>query len=206
MRINNVPIAPNMFDVSTYRRPLSLETTSAIILVNRVKDWQPLIEVSYVTLLNNCPKCLAVKTLDDLSYTTSGDFQMAKKEYLLLQEVEKAIVTKVGTNIFHDWYGTGLHDLIGSKITDLEFVRAKILEQVSSAVDKVRNVQKQLVASNRKVDPGELFGELLGVDLEETADPTIVSVTVTFTAQSGKNLAFTQLIDLSTTRESVAFT
>jgi hypothetical protein len=205
LRVNNVAAAPNTYGVVTTKKPLSLEYTSSVVMTNKILYWDPLIEVSYVTLDKTCPKCLSVKTVDDFSYTQSGDIKMAKKEYLLLQMMEKAIVTKVSSNPFHSWYGTDLHSLIGSKIVDISFTKTKIIEQVSAAVETVKNLQKSLVASNRLVDPGELFGQLLNIDVRQGDDPTIVLVTVIFTSQSNQTLEFSQLIDLSTTRERVAF-
>jgi hypothetical protein len=76
---------------------------------------------------------------------------------------------------------------------------------VSASIEKVKNVQKQLVASNRKVDPGELFGQLLNIDVQQMDDPTIIMVTVVFTSQSNKQMEFSQLIDLSSVRERIAF-
>ena len=205
LRINNIIINQNKYGVVTTRKPLSLVLTSSIVTTYKVKDWRPLVEVSYVTFSGNCPKCLAVNTVDDVIYTSSGDFKMVKKEYFLLQAVEKAIVTKIASNSFHEWYGTNLHSLIGRKITDLDFLKTKIVEQISTAIEKLKNVQKQLLASNRKIDPGELFGQLLKIDIEQTDDPTIIMVTVVFTAQSNQVLEFSQLVDLATTRERVAF-
>jgi len=205
LRINNIVIDPNLYGVVTERAPLSLALKSSIRVEYIVKDWRPLIEVSYVTYANNCPKCLALNTVDDVVYTASGDIKMVKKEYLLLQVLEKAIVTKVTSNPFHDWYGTGLHSLIGTKITDMSFIRTKIIDQVSSAIEKIKTVQKQYVASNRKVESGELFGQLLSLTVDPTEDPTMVAVSVVFTAQSGQTLEYSQLIDLTTARERVAF-
>jgi len=205
LRINNAVIAPNRYTVISYKQAQSLNPASSVRMSYKVPDWEPLIEVNYTTYANNCPKCLAVKYVDDVIYTPSGDFQMAQKEYLLMQTVEKAIITKIASNPFHDWYGTGLQSLIGTKITDLSFMKNKIIEQVSASIEKIKNVQKQLVASNRKVDPGELFGQLLNVDVQQMDDPTIIMVTVVFTSQSNKQMEFSQLIDLSSVRERVAF-
>lgn len=205
LRINNVVVETNQYSVSTVRGSLSLTLTSSILMRYIVKDWQPLVEVNYITYANNCPKCVGINTVDDIVYTASGDFKMVSKEYLLLQTVEKAIITKVTTNPFHDWYGTGLHSLIGSKITDMSFLRTKIIDQISNAIEKVKTVQKQYVSANRKVDPGELFGQLLSLTVDPTEDPTMVAVAVVFTAQSGQTLEYSQLIDLTTARERVAF-
>jgi hypothetical protein len=203
--VNNVEQRASSYNIVTTRKPLSIESTSLIRMKNKVKHWEPLVEVNYVTFSNYCPKCLGIKTVDDLVYTAAGDMNVARREYLLVQRVEKIIVTKINSNPFHDWYGTGLHSLVSSKAIDIGFLKTKIIEQISSAIEKLKSVQRQLIASNRKVDPGELFGQLLGIDVTQADDPTVILVTVTFTSQNDTTLEFSQLIDLSTARERVAF-
>lgn len=197
LRISNVLISPDKYTIATTQKPLSLQLTSSILMSHKVKDWEPFIEVSYLTYANMCPKCVGVKTINDVIYTASGDIKMAQREYLLLQVLEKAIVTEINSNPFHNWYGTSLKSLIGTKITDLSFLRSKVQEQVSSAIEKVKNVQKSMVSSGRVVDPGELFGQLISINVDQTDDPTMIQVTVVFTSQNGQTLEFAQLVDFS---------
>ncbi len=201
LRIDNVVIDAQDYDVVTREEFRVVEPPFFIRMKSRIDNFEPLIEVLYTTVLKYCPKCNGIRVLDDLVYTASGDFKMVEREFLLIQGVEKYIITRVGSNIFHDWMGTDLHNIIGSKIFDLEILRTRIVGQVHSAIDKLKNVQQQLQATNRKLTDGELFGELISVQVEPTDDPTLVAITVVFTSQSGRTLEFSQFLELSEFRE-----
>jgi hypothetical protein len=166
--------------------------------------FDPFIEVQYVTYIPYCPKCLSTKTIDDIAYSNYGDFVTAENELQLVQNIEKYIVTKIESNTFHPWFGTSLHSLLGTKIKDLDDLRASIRDQVNQAIEKLKSIQNQLVSSNTKVTNGELFSELISIEVEQTDDPTIVSVIVVFTAKSGQTLEYEQYLQLSVFRERLA--
>lgn len=206
MRINNVEISSNEYTVRTVRLLPSQVWTSSLIMTNNVKFTNPIVEVSFLTRSDTCPKCAALNALDDVVYNQAGDFLMVNKEYMLLQSVEKIIVTRIQSNLFHDWYGTGLQDLIGTKMSDFDFLKTKIMDQISASVTSLKNLQRKLLVSGRSVDPGELFGQILSLDVAVTDDPTILLVTMVFTSQSNRTLEYSQLIDTNNFRERVAFT
>lgn len=206
LRINNVIIPRTEYSIATKSEKLTVESFFYIFMRKKIKLNDPIVEVRYVTSQTYCPKCLSVRILDDINYTEKGDFQTINKEFLLVQQVEKYIVTKLGSNIFHDWMGTGLHNLIGSAIKDKELIRSRIVEQVNGGIEKLKTVQRQLQGAGRNLDAGELFGQIISIDVEDTEDPTIVLVTVAFTAQSGRTVEFSQFIELTEFRERRALT
>lgn len=205
LRVNNVAIPQT--DYALYRRAgvETLYNTWAIQLRSINKLYQPLIEAQYLTFSNYCPKCVGVNVTDDLIYSQKGDFLMAEKEYLLVQNVEKYIVTSLESNIFHGWVGTNLSKLIGKKIFDFDLLTREILNEVNSAMNKLRNVQTQLAATAAVLDPGELLDKVISITTEKTDDPTLVLVTVSFTAKSGKPIEYSQFLELAELRERRAF-
>jgi hypothetical protein len=205
VRINNVVVPGTEYGLSLRREPLSLRQISYIYMGSKVRHFEPLVELRYTTYPEYCPKCLAVKTIDDIKIGSNGDFAVVQKERLLMQAVEKSIVTQIQSNPFHDWYGTGLHNLVGTKVTDIDFLRKKIVDQVTGAIDKLKNVQTQLVAGEREVDAGELYGRTISIDIQRTEDPSTIEVVVVFTSQGGNTLEYTQFLELSQIRERVAF-
>jgi hypothetical protein len=199
IRINGVEQNNSAYTVKSVRQYLSLIVVSHIEFFKKIKDNGPIIEVNYTTLLDNCPKCVGVKVIDDFYINGEGDYEMVSKEILLLQQVEKIIVTQQTTNIFHTWYGTSLHSFIGIKQTNRELLKTRIREQISTAIEKLKTIQNQMEASGRKFDPEELFGKLLGIDVEDTDDPTILLVTVNFTSKSNYSIEYSQYLSLNTT-------
>lgn len=205
LKINNVIVPQTSYFLYKRSDVLTIDQTWAIQLRTKNKLYQPLIEAQYLTFSRYCPKCVGVNVLDDLIYSQKGDFLMAEKEYLLVQNVEKYIVTNLSSNIFHNWVGTNLNKLVGKKIFDLDLLNREIISEVNNAMDKLRTVQTQLLATAASVDPGEILDKVLSITTEKTDDPTTVMVTVSFTAKSGKPIEYSQFLELAELRERRAF-
>lgn len=205
LRINGKEQEYGSYQIKSLRDPLTLEVYSMIEFFNKIKLYNPIIEFSYNTYSDRCPKCLGLNILDDISINSKGDIETASKESLLLQNVEKIIITKLSSNIFHDWYGTGLHTFVGTKISDKELLYNKIREQINVAIEKLRNIQRQMVSSGRKFDKGELFGKLLKIEIKEVEDPTVLLIVVVFTSQNNVSIEYSQYLRIENVRQRLAF-
>jgi hypothetical protein len=203
IRMNNIVLNRSMYNVTT--QPGIQEgifSKTYITLKSSTKLFFPIVEARYVTGSGFCPKCAGIKYLDDIVYGPDKDVVTAKDEYLLIQTLEKFIVTRVNSNPYHTWLGTSLHTLIGTKITDMNYIQSKIFEDVKKAVDDLKKVQDQYIKSGRAVSQGELFGDLLSIDvLQDPSDNTTIQIFVKFTARSGRALLFEQLMELSQYRQ-----
>lgn len=201
LRINNVIINSNQYNVSLDKDNMVLSPKSVVVLKSPCLLYYPIIEMKYTTLKPYCPKCAGTRILDDFVYGPSKDVVTVKDEYLLIQTFEKLIVTKLTSNRYYDWIGTTIHSLIGSKITDVDYFKTKISEDIKKAVEDLKNIENQYVSTGRYVSKGELFGELLDVQVSQyTGDPTMLEVLIKFTAQSGKAVELQQLVELSKVR------
>jgi len=206
VRMNNVIISPSQYSVEVDYDILASDRPFLVVFKQRTKLFQPLVEAQYTTIPTFCRKCLGLKYVDDFEYVNDKDLSSVRDEELLLQNVEKYIVTKIQSNPFHSWMGTGLHTVVGSKVLDADLLITRMTEQVNSAIDKLKTVQRQLQASGREVTPGELFGDLLSLTVTQMEDPSAFNIVVRFTAQSGKGLVYEQPVDLqSTIRTRLAF-
>lgn len=206
VRMNNVPISPSQYSLDINQEVLASDRPFIVVLKHKTKLFQPLIEARYTTIPTFCRKCLGLKYVDDFEYLSSKDMSTVRDEELLLQNVEKYVITKIQSNPFHSWIGTTLHTIVGSKIVDVDLLTTRMTEQVNSAINKLKTVQRQLQASGREVTPGELFGDLLSLTVTQMKDPSAFNIMVKFTAQSGKVLVYEQPVDLqSTIRTRLAF-
>lgn len=205
VRINFIDVPSADYKVIP-REVLGATTPPLYIKMNeRIRHNTPLIETTYTTYSKYCPKCRSVNVLDDPVLNVDGGIRTVRNEVLLVQNVEKYIITQLSSNLFHKWLGTELHNIVGSKIFDQEYTRSQIVEQVNSAITKLQNVQRQALAAEVDLTNGELFDKLISIDLEPTDDPTMVLVIVVFTAKSGKTLEYNQFLELSVARERRAF-
>ena len=204
LRINSVLQEESDYTVVSSQSVTSIGTVTYIYLSRKCRLYIPLIEVQYNTYSNYCPKCLNTKYIDDVTYNSDGDMNMVGSEYLLVQNVEKRIITKLDSNTFHPEVGTDIHKIIGSKIIDMELLKSNIVDQINVTLQKLKEEQQSLVSSGRAVSSGELLDQIYGVDVKGTDDPTTILVIVTFTARSGKTLEYSQYVELNRQRVSFA--
>jgi excinuclease UvrABC ATPase subunit len=170
-------------------------TRRKIYFNEELKASDDFFEIKYITNGSNCPKCQDMKALDDIQYSNLGDLRLARDEYLLIQNVEKYVVTEIGSNIFHNWMGTGLIDLIGTKIMDVNYIKAKITQEVNATLNKFKTMQQEYLTTNRPFTDGEQLDTIDMVSVAQSnSDPSIFQVTVTVTAVSGKSVDFTQYL------------
>ena len=200
LRINNVVVSPSKYDVYLNPEEMVMSPKSTILLKVPDTRYYPIVELKYTTLVTYCPKCAGSRYVDDLIYGPNKDVVTTKDEFLLIQTLEKLIVTELDSNKYYGWIGTSIHKLIGQKIVDLDYLKIKIVEDVKKAVNDLKMIQDQYLSTGRLVSGGETFGSLLGVDVKQMSDPTMIEVVVRFTAQSGRSLQLQQLVELSQLR------
>lgn len=205
IRINNVLVASEDYTITTRNKPI-LDTPnveSILLFDKKIKFYEPIIEVSYTTQVKYCPKCNGRKIVDDFIYNNRGDIETVKNEDLLFQRFEKMILTNVRSNVFHKWYGTNLVDLIGMKITDRVLLRNRIIGEINSVAEKIKNIQGKIVSSGRKISSRELLDKILNIELRDTDDPSMFIINVVLRTQKGTELEYSQYISLDETIEEV---
>lgn len=182
-----------VYDVD-YQAPVG-DTRRKIYFKQELKASDDFFEIKYITDALNCPKCAGMKGLDDIQYSNLGTFKLARDEYLLMQNVEKYVVTEIGSNIFHNWIGSGLIDLIGSRIMDPNYLKSKITQEINATLSKFKKMQQEYITTGRPVSDGEMLDTVDMVSVTPyNDDPTVLEVVVTVTALSGKSVDFTQYL------------
>ena len=122
-------------------------------------------EVSYYTTYGNCRKCHSQKVYDDLSFTEQGHFLFAENEMKLAQDVGKIVITVIGSNFHHTWYGTNLLNFLGSA-ADPNFFKIQISSDITKAIRKLIDLQtKQKLYQTDYLDNRELIGSISYVDV-----------------------------------------
>jgi hypothetical protein len=175
------------------------KTDKVIYLKDKWRSPTDYFEVSYVTILNYCPKCVGSKYLDDITYNVMGDFVVTRDEALLMQNVEKFTVTVINSNPFHVYIGTSLVNLIGTRVSNISFMVSQITAEITRGLQKFQNLQAQYKLTGRDMTPGETLDTINSIQVtQDTNDPTIMRATVSVTAESGKPGEFTQYLKIRT--------
>lgn len=155
-------------------------------------------EVTYTAPAEFCPKCLGSQFVDDIAIDDFKEVSIVEGAYLLIQEVEKAIVTNKNTNPYYPWVGASLSSLIGSKITDFVALAQEIQTQVRNSLENLKSQQLKHQEINPLVSSDEVLDTIENVDVtQDEADPSIVYIYVQYTSQSGSPYDYSQVMDLT---------
>lgn len=191
-------ISSNFYSLINDPNPPETPSSSKVIYF---KDkWKALtdyFEISYLTIANYCSKCVASGYLDDISYNIRGDLPVLRNEYLLMQNVEKFVITRLGSNPFQSFVGTALESLIGTKVSNPSFLVSQITSEISRALKKFQDLQAQYKQTGRPVTDGELLQAVESITVtQNVTDPTVYEAKVVVSAVSGKTVEFTQVLKI----------
>ena len=153
----------------------------------------PVIKVSYTTTVNRCLRCQATFVENDYRFTQSGAAILIQNEDLLYQASLKILLSDLGSNPFHRWYGTRIRSRIGAKA--IGGVASLISEDVRKALANLQKLQVQQ-AEYQLVTSKERLYSILDVQVSpHQQDPTTFKVDVVVQNASGEpvqvNIVFT---------------
>lgn len=170
------------------RDPLTLSDrpTRLIVFDEPLKSAGDFVEVSYSTIRQECRRCGGLGIENDWRYGNDGNTGEVRDEALLVQEIQKLFYTLLGSNPFHTWYGTGLLETIGKKLSASGLVQNLILSDIQQAFGRWQSIKKQQENDvGQKVSDREFPYQLLSVNLQQsTKDPTVVFVAITIQNRS----------------------
>lgn len=159
-------------------------------------------EITYYTKSSDCRRCHGLRIEQDYRYNNNGALVTVVNEQKLVQDLRKLILTSIGSNPFHRWYGTSVPNLIGAKITNSSFIRSKMESDIRQALNRYVDTQTKQIRAltgipNSSVDPREKFGQLLKLTVQQDAiEPTSYNVNITFTNRSNELLTVNTNINL----------
>lgn len=148
-------------------------------------------EVSYFCYPPVCPKCGGTGLHFDYEYTNLGKLIKVENESKLAQDMEKIILTIIGSSIFYPWYGTSLVDLIGGKASGVT-TQSQITAEISQALTNLKKLQRKQELYQLVTDR-EYLESIQSIQVQQSAtDPTVFRVNVSTRNQAGGTATFTQ--------------
>lgn len=184
----SVEIDPNTVDGTD--RILQFEST--------VPNYNPLLQLNYVTTPMNCRRCHGTRIEFDYSIK-DNTYEIVDDIDLLAQEFDKFLFTKIGSHFKWGWLGSGLVDRVGGKgTTGGVSVNALITMDVSQAFATYQDIKTQQdsrFAGIQQVSDAEFPFALGRVDVQiSPIDVTVAVVDITIVSRSQSPVAFKRLI------------
>jgi len=153
-----------------------------------VRSYIPLIEVSYITLMDFCLKCGTMGQLNNLTQVSNGSVLHIVGTNKLVQKVLKYVLTSVCA--FYPQYTSRLKTFIGRKfgfaITDTD-----ISNEVMTALQNLKQVQSAQ-RTVQALDPQEMLKDINNLQTIQI-DPNSVAVSgvlVSYGAPNGVPVSF----------------
>jgi hypothetical protein len=182
--------------------------TRLIVFDTPLRSGSNFVEISYTTVREECRRCGGSGFENDWRYDAGGNVIEVRDEALLIQELQKDFYTIRGSNPFHLWYGTGLIEAIGKKLTAGGFAQNLIVSDIHQAFNRWQSIKNQQETDlNQFVSDREYPFRLLSVNLEQsTQDPTVIFVTVTIQNRSNDPIQLTRGLRIPQSLELVGNT
>lgn len=177
---------------NVYQRP-DTQISNRFPKFNKMIRTNPVIKVTYTVPWQRCVRCGGTQVENDYRFDAGGNVILIKDEDLLYQAALKILLTDLGSNPFHSWYGTTIRQRIGSKA--LSGVAAVLSEDVRRALSRMQNLQRQQ-AKYQTVSFKERLYAVLGVQVQQhRQDPSTFLIEVTVQNASSEpirlNIVFT---------------
>lgn len=115
-----------------------------------------------------CPKCYGKGYYFDVYFDNVGEIITSEDEIKLQQEMLKVIIDHKFNNLFHEDWGSQLHNLIGSKNNEITKNKIKMLaRQAEEYLQKVQiNEYRQFNNLNEK----EIIKDIVSVDIKRVGE------------------------------------
>jgi hypothetical protein len=117
---------------------------------------------------------------NDIQFDKIGRLVMIESLPKTIQEINKILLSNVGTHPEDGRYGTVLDSLTGEKLTYQ--IRNIIVNEIINSIDFLNE------QNNDNPDPDSFITELLSVDIRPSDNPNVVLVDVYMKLESGKTI------------------
>ena len=173
---------------------LSDRPTRLIVFDEPLPSMSNFVEIDYTTIKEECRRCGGSGYESDWRYDVNGDLVEIRDEGLLVQELQKNFYTLRGSNQFHTWYGTGIIEAIGKKLSAGGFAQNLVVADIHQAFNRWQDIKRQQEEKlGQLVTDREYPFRLLSVNLEQsTQDQTVIFVSITVQNRSSEPIQLTR--------------
>lgn len=153
------------------------------LLFSKTLSPEGLLEISYTTPKEFCRRCNSTGVENDVRWDDGGSVGLVQGTDLLYQNVAKTVLTELGSNPYHKYYGSNALTLLGRKVNSgtAMSLRDSVTQSLSKLVE-VQRLQKQV----QPLSPEELILGVESVRVEQIGDD-VTSLLCNVVVRSGAN-------------------
>lgn len=172
-----------------------------VVFKKPIKSQNDFFELTYITVVEDCPKCEGTSFYFDFSIDELGRVVLIEGDAKLTQDVVKGTLTIKGSNPYHPWYGTILDTLIGTKIADFEKLKLLISQDVQELFSNIKDLQIQQ-SEVQDISDNERIEQLISIQSArpDSANPSFVTVSITYRNRAGNIREIRRVLDRNTAR------
>jgi len=143
-----------------------------------------LLDISYTTLKEFCRRCNSTGVENDVRWGEQGEMSILEGTDLLYQNVAKSVLTELGSNPYHSFYGSNALSLVGRKVNS--GTAMSLRESVRNCLSKLVNVQS-LQKQIQDLSPEEKILGVESVNVEQiVGDPTSLLCNIVVRSGAGR--------------------
>jgi len=161
----------------SYKRAIKLNNP----LMSTDDSWT----ATYQTQSDYCDRCSGLTDTKDMYFDTSGNLAEVSHSFKLSQDLEKCVITQLGSNPYFAWYGTNLESYIGTPFYSKSSLPL-IISEIYSAVDRLQKAQAAAIPY-LNMTSDEKIKRIVGVDLVDSDEDSITLV-VEVESELGKTI------------------
>lgn len=151
-------------------------------------------EMTYITRRESCRRCNALAIEDDFRYDAQGALIFAQGSALLLQEVEKYILTVLGSNPFHN-IGSRLTSVIGNKASNYRDLEMFIVQEASQNLKTYQEI-KSFQEKYQPVTDLEFLQRVVSIRVFQMDDPTSLVLEIELLSRAGRTEVLRDIVRL----------
>ena len=103
---------------------------------------------------------------NDLILNADGDINIVTNNDKLRQDILKILITNIGTNRFHPWYGSAITKKSIGQVADQKFNELQMTSSVQQSIENLMKLQKRQQQSGQVVSAAELIIAINNVFVE----------------------------------------
>ena len=146
------------------------------------------LQVSYPFEPSTCPRCKSTRIENDFAYDVNGLAITVANEDLLIQGVLKSILTDLGSNPYHPWYGSKIRSRIGLKA--IGSAASLVKEDIALALANFQDLQTKQ-ARYQTITPEERLSSIVSLTVNSiNGSPSAFQVDMVLKNASSRQVRF----------------